>query len=476
MRRILVVSLMKMGDAYFHDVIFRSLRLQYPNYDFDVLLSDEASRAPGIFESANKIVFPYKKIQKFLVEQNYNIHCAYKNIRLILDDLNSRKYEIIYNLSHTKLSAKICAEVGARRKLGAVEGSRSNLFSYQYLNKIYSFGSTRALHFSEAISLSVGTPLLIKQTEESSVRHSEKVLVQMLSSDIRKNLPLSLVTKIVNQHKQNVSLMFAPFEIDKARSELPEELHALIREVPIESIEKEVQAADLVISADTFVLHLAAQMQKDIIAYYLGPANAFRTYPLRPGAQLFWSNSACAPCSHVGVCHQSQYLCKQEISQSGNVESHECILFLKPLMFGSDAFDLAIVKLAHYSFYLGHEKLYKVLNSLLRSSSENSIRRSTEGLYNRMNRFEMAFKKSRHWAKRGNLNSALEEAHAILKTDSLSSEFGGSHLVFEDCGDFLGHLELCLVLIMQIKNVLSLLRGEKSSERRVKISTQIGLT
>ncbi len=89
----------------------------------------------------------------------------------------------------------------------------------------------------------------------------------------------------------------------------------------LEECSELIQRAKLVISVNTGIMHLAALLQRNLIALN-GPTSAKRWGPLNPNSIAIQSDISCSPCLNLGFeygCNQN--LCMQKISSETVIEA-----------------------------------------------------------------------------------------------------------------------------------------------------------
>ena len=82
----------------------------------------------------------------------------------------------------------------------------------------------------------------------------------------------------------------------------------LIGRTSLEELGRTVAGLDLLITADTGVMHLAAAVGTPVLALFFGPAFGPETGPYGPGHLIYQASAPCAPCRESGDCRRRQCL------------------------------------------------------------------------------------------------------------------------------------------------------------------------
>lgn len=89
-----------------------------------------------------------------------------------------------------------------------------------------------------------------------------------------------------------------------------------------------VAKLDLLISADTGVMHLAAALKTPVLALFFGPAYGPETGPYGPGHIIYQALAPCGPCREADSCRQRQCISRPKPLQAARLA--ENLLGLRP--------------------------------------------------------------------------------------------------------------------------------------------------
>ncbi|MCB0393771.1 MAG: hypothetical protein KDD25_04400, partial [Bdellovibrionales bacterium] len=82
----------------------------------------------------------------------------------------------------------------------------------------------------------------------------------------------------------------------------------------VETVFSVIRDADLLITGDTMVKHLAAATDTPVIELSLGSSAYQKTGVYKSGQVIIQSKESCAPCSHSTECVSSDFRCREKIS------------------------------------------------------------------------------------------------------------------------------------------------------------------
>ena len=107
--RILVAQMTRMGDMLQNSPLTRALRLRYPNAHITAMVRPMArgiaERNPDIDE-----IIVYEEDAMFLdlrSRDSERLLRAYRTAEALVNDLNARKFDVIYNCTHSIASAML---------------------------------------------------------------------------------------------------------------------------------------------------------------------------------------------------------------------------------------------------------------------------------------------------------------------------------------------------------------------------------
>lgn len=316
--RILVVSLLRIGDSFMHLKVIQGIQKKYPHAKIDIAMNDEFAYLNSFFEEKGiqMHLFPRKEFQKMIFDEGSHLLEPIWAMQEWFHNLSKNNFDQVYNFTHTRISAYFMEMVYARKKSGlCFEGGEFHLHGTEwldYLNQNFASGYKSEFHIIEVLSKSFDLPLDIEKSED---REFKKILMQPLTSDSKKNWPLGqwkklfeLIRKKLPQYE--VRVLAAPSELPILRDYFQDTDVLGLTFSEAEAILKE---SDLLISGDTSIVHLASLTRTRSVMISLGSSDPIKTGPFLFGSGVISGEAPCRPCSHTTNCSQPSHICSSRI-------------------------------------------------------------------------------------------------------------------------------------------------------------------
>lgn len=337
--RILVVSLLRLGDLLMAAPVLSQLKRQYPNAKIDVLINPQARAAIELMDSINVAhVFERDLLQEGLLDAQRPIMESFFRVDRLVHRLNGLNYDLLINLTHNRLSGWLCGAIEATEKMGLwFDGKSKAQFHsawFKYLNDNADIRGVDTFHFVDVFRFGVGLTAqgakISWRKSESSETEAQKCLhglgefvaLQPFTSETKKEWPASAWVKFVQQMKNKTSsvdflLLAAPQEASRAQ-----DLHRQMMDAGIEvrvaicslqSVPAILNQAKILITGDTSIKHIAAGAACEVVELSLGSSDWKRTGIYKEGAYILQPKTECAPCSHSSLCDKPQHLCALQL-------------------------------------------------------------------------------------------------------------------------------------------------------------------
>ena len=336
--KILVLSLLRLGDILLSTAVLRSLRRQYPNAEIHILINGQFSSVADMIPYVNKVyTFDRAGIQQIIGSQERNLLEAYFRVEDLVEQLQTERYNKVINLTHNRLSGWLTTLVACPDTKGVMFGSQGT-FSvgskwFDYLNDFIDSGKTNVFHFVDVFhygaDLVTSDRRIELQGTDSGKNFADLTLapfsgrtlvaIQPFSAEAKKTFSITKWIEIA----QTIKRLDPSLEILILGSALEEkdvlEICAAVSAVPVVCNLAEafsiLNRTQLLISGDTSIKHLAAAVAKiKILEISLGSSEYLKTGAYKDGATIIQGLSPCAPCSHRTLCTQATHLCADAIS------------------------------------------------------------------------------------------------------------------------------------------------------------------
>lgn len=322
--KILVVSLLRLGDLIQQIPLIEGLRVKYPTSEIHVLLNQQFTSAQRILASKvdKFILFDRDLLQKGLGEAEFNILWSYTQLEVQVAQLSSASYDHIFNFTHTRLSAYLIGAIEAKEKHGLYQqdGKFKGLDNrwIKYFNDRFSGTQKSVFHYVELLGNSFDIPLEFVDISMSknNKKNSKLVLIQCLTSDEKKNWGLKNFKHLKQTLNDclgdySIKILGAPFEKERLSFVFGDK-DLLICD--LQEVQQHLKEAELLITGDTSIKHIAAQIGTPIIEIAIGSSDPQKTGAYSKNKTILQTMVPCAPCSHSQACFQKSHICAEEIT------------------------------------------------------------------------------------------------------------------------------------------------------------------
>lgn len=324
--KILVVSLLRLGDIIQQEPLLRGLREKYPNAEIHVLLNKQFSSIERLLAGVvdRYFTFDRESLQRGLGEAEFNILWSYSQLESLVNQLNGEHYDQIFNFTHNKLSAYLVGAVdcpskkGLHQDNGRFQGLENRWL--RYFNDRFSGTQKSLFHYVELLGNSFEIPVVKGPAYKTAVsadpkKRSKRILFQCLTSDIKKNWGLDNFLQLKQTLEKSlvdykVQILGASFEREQLTKVFAEE-DLLICD--LHEAKEHLQNAAVLVTGDTSIKHLAAQLGTAIVEIAIGSSDPAKTAAYTENSRVLHSTVPCAPCNHSQGCSQKSHLCADDI-------------------------------------------------------------------------------------------------------------------------------------------------------------------
>lgn len=319
--KILVVSLLRLGDIIQQEPLLRGLRAKYPEAQIHLLLNRQFAGVERVLGGLADRYIPFDRetIQRGLGESGFNILWSYSQVENLVQALSAEKYDIAMNFTHNRLSAYLLGalEIADKRGLYQERGRFRGLNGrwIRYFNDRFSGNQKSLFHYVELLGRSFDIPVQVAAPVAEKKR-GKTVLLQCLTSDPKKNWGLEnfrQLKRIIEQSlvDYQVRVLGASFERETLAQVFPEK-DLLICDLA--EARTHLGEAALLVTGDTSIKHLAAQQGTPLVELVLGSSDVVKTGAFAANVQVLESGATCSPCVHSQACGQPSHLCGDMIT------------------------------------------------------------------------------------------------------------------------------------------------------------------
>lgn len=328
--RILVAQMTRMGDMLQNSPLTRALRLRYPNAHITAMVRPMArgiaERNPDIDE-----IIVYEEDAMFLdlrSRDSERLLRAYRTAEALVNDLNARKFDVIYNCTHSIASAMLMKMVKAHEIVGAhlsddwqflLRGRWTNYFFTSVYQRQYSDINISDVfrNLLDDAPPTLGLSFAITDADRQQAREilaqhgiipdDLLVCMQLGASDEPKRWPADhfaeLARRLAAERNARICLLGVEAEAplgEAFEKQAPGIAVHLFGKTTIPQVAAILERARALVTNDTGTMHIAAAVQCPILLLSVGYVHFRETGPYGEG--------------HVAVERKKDYLAPMNIS------------------------------------------------------------------------------------------------------------------------------------------------------------------
>jgi ADP-heptose:LPS heptosyltransferase len=330
--RILVMSLTRMGDLVQATPLISGLKEKYPYSKITLMVSsDFESFIPNIPDIDDSIVLDMRQFKNR--EQGLSWVEIYHYLESFLQDVKTRRYDLVVNLSHSKLSAfmilyleikKVCGFLCNATGDRMTEHPWMQYFGIEPFNRTYNpFNLVEIFTRSADIRpedqrIRIQEPddplsLIAPDLNREAIRDGELLIgIQAGSSLEGRRWPARYFAELADSLANGLNARIVLFGV-ASESPLAEEICRLAtRREQITDLTGKTDLPQLIawvglcrylVTNDTGTMHIAAALGTTIVGLFFAHAHPYETGPYSPGHVLFQARISCAPCSYGVQCN-----------------------------------------------------------------------------------------------------------------------------------------------------------------------------
>ena len=327
---ILILSMTRMGDMIQTTPLIRGLKEKYPTAKITLLVtSDFASAVPLIPDVDESIVIDLRQFDKQDNWEDLSWIKIYRYLEKSLEDIKSRNFDLLVNLSHSKFSALMVRYLGIKNVVGFYCNDIGNrmtghpwmqYFSVEVFNRKYNeFNLVEIFSRSGGVDVRGRTIEVVRPQNQLSVDTlmsfgEEDILIgfQAGSSLEDRRWPLRSFANLADMLIENLNARIVIFGVE-SENEVAEEIKNsaknkdrisnLAGKTNLSELSRLLEKCKYLVTNDTGTMHLAAALGTKIVGLFFAHAHPYETAPFSPGHLIFQARISCAPCSYGVHCN-----------------------------------------------------------------------------------------------------------------------------------------------------------------------------
>ncbi len=321
--KILVVSLLRLGDLLMQKNLLGSVAKKYPQAEIHFLIYREFQAANHFLTEVHKFhYFERTEWSNWINQAEVPLLKPVKELGKLINSLNEEKFDRVWNWTHQKSSAYLMELIQSKEKVGLQTksgkftlGGSENLkdFNKQF-TELNNEGPHYLVHLAKIFNLEIPSPKFMR----SSLREDKEnlICIQPLTSDAKKNWDLRFFREWISQHQRlrpqdQICVFGSPAEKTLLEREFP--LH-MVKILKLYEVEKILANADLLLTVDTAIKHLATLAGTQILELSFGSAQPKKTGAWMNEYHVIVPTVDCWPCSHSKNCSQATHACAEELT------------------------------------------------------------------------------------------------------------------------------------------------------------------
>ncbi|QPJ66025.1 MAG: glycosyltransferase family 9 protein [Candidatus Nitrohelix vancouverensis] len=329
---ILVLTLTRIGDLVQATPLIAGLRKKYPEAKITQVVSSDfaefAERIPHVDETIVFDLRQFKEKQEGTLWVN-----VYRYLENFMDSLKGRGFDLMVNLSHSKLSAFMNLYLDMKEFIGFAcneTGDRMSrhpwmqYFGIEPFNRAYNpFNLVEIFTRSGDVDPGSEAIQILPQAddeasiqnllEEHSIQEGELLIgVQAGSSIEGRRWPTRYFAELIDRLSSEMNARVLLFGVASESSLAKDIIDTVANKEKVVDLTGRTKINQLVamlgkcrylVTNDTGTMHIAAALGVRIVGLFFAHAHPWETGPFAPGNIIFQSRISCAPCSYGVECN-----------------------------------------------------------------------------------------------------------------------------------------------------------------------------
>lgn len=337
--RILVVSLLRIGDLLLAGPALATLRKQHPRARIDVLVNRDCAQLAELFTGVDRFIYFERNLyQESLTSVDQPVLEAFYRLDCQVRELKAQDYNLVVNLTQNRLSGYLCGAISTQESMGLkcdFQGAWS--FGspwFQYLNERSERRGEPMFHYCDIFSFGAsgqsgwGSAYLRETSsgqKEAAPFSAGALVIQLFTSDEKKNwgedrwrdFLASLLQSAAIDGGVPVVFLSSPQEREAVSTFVdslkPLHLNTQMAVVSLAAAYSILKRARLLISGDTSIKHLAVAADCPVVELALGGSDPWRTGAYQEEAIILQPKTSCSPCVHSLPCGRAKKECAMDL-------------------------------------------------------------------------------------------------------------------------------------------------------------------
>jgi ADP-heptose:LPS heptosyltransferase len=337
--KIVILSLLRIGDLIMAMPAIRGVARQQPNARVTVVINDQFMRHISLFDTMDGRIqfvgFPREQIQEALAQVDRPLREGEMMLEEWIQLLeNGSPFDELINLTHNRLSGLLSSLIRAKARKGlSYDESGRALFTSAWVRQMNLQADgldDGAFHFMDLLMRVAGLPpdtgdldWGLKESSEGLIETSgvlpgrrDFIAIQTFTSDTKKDWGLANFLELESQIRRRwpdrpLVYLGAGDEIKRIHSAFlgRPDANRLVLELSLPGVFSLLKRAALLVTGDTSIKHIGAAARCPLIEIALGPSQPALTGAVSDQAVVVSSKESCQPCVPSAPCHRSHHAC-----------------------------------------------------------------------------------------------------------------------------------------------------------------------
>jgi ADP-heptose:LPS heptosyltransferase/ribosomal protein S13 len=332
-KNILILNMTRMGDLIQSTPTITGLRKKYRDSNITLMVTKDFEEfSKNISHVNNRVVID---IKQFRDRKNLNGFLwieLYRYLESLLDELKKNNYDLLINLSHSKLSAFMISYLGINSVRGFGCNKNGDRMTFdpwmQYFGTEPFNRKTNPFNLVEIFTRGAGVapennpihlipnsidPKVLIQKFGNCIKEGDLVIGMQAGSSIegRRWSPKSFAI-LADDLIESLGARLILFGVDSEKelgkqivhfSKYKDKLIDLTGRTNVDELTSLVKRCSYLITNDTGTMHIAAAVGTTVVGLFFAHAHPYETAPYSPGHVIFQARIECAPCSYGVECN-----------------------------------------------------------------------------------------------------------------------------------------------------------------------------
>jgi len=341
-KKILILNMTRMGDLVQSTPVITGLKKLYPKASITLgvtsLFEEFIKKIPSVDKH---VIFDIKQFEKRIDEKKILWIDIYQYLETFLNDLKNNDYDLLINLSHSKLSAFMISFLKVKNLIGFGcndNGDRITVNPWMQYFGIEPFNRQfNPFNLVEIFTRCAGVSPKENPISLLSNENEKELLKEVFINDTLNDKELLIAiqagssvegrrwssegfAKLVDELVENLNARIVLLGVHSEKKLAAEiiflakhknKIIDLTGKTNINQLTAVVTRCSYLITNDTGTMHVAAALGTTIVGLFFAHADPYETGPYSPGHLIFQARISCAPCSYAVECNN--VICVQKV-------------------------------------------------------------------------------------------------------------------------------------------------------------------